>query len=555
MSEGHGAASDWWREAVVYQVYPRSFQDSNGDGIGDIPGIIQRLDYLNDGTDASLGIDAIWLSPTFPSPMKDFGYDVSDYCDVHPDFGTLADMDRLIGECHKRGIKLLLDYVPNHTSDQHPWFLESRSSLHSPKRDWYVWRDPKANGEPPNNWVAVFGGPAWEYDTGSGQYYLHSFLTEQPDLNWRNPQVVEAMHDVLRFWLARGIDGFRIDVMGMVVKHPEYADNPENPRWAPGMPERMRYLRTSNQNYPDVFAEVRGIRRVIDEFPGRMAVGEVFGNGRELSQFYGDELLNGLHLAFDFRFIRHGEGPYAAWDARHFRKIVADSVTTLPPGAQPCYAFDNHDRSRLVSRLNADGFGLERGRAAALLLLGLRGTPFIYYGAEIGMADVDIPEDQLCDPARFHYDGRDPERTPMQWDRTPGRGFSTVKPWLPYGPAGINVASQQADPNSMLALHRCAIWLRKQLPPLLRGAYCELESPEDVFVFERTTPGDGAVVVAVNTASEPRTIAVAEGAEVILSTHEALQGATPGNSLDLPALAAVWVRTPPPRPLVSSNHA
>ncbi len=544
MTEASGkAANEWWRQAVVYQIYPRSFQDSNGDGIGDIPGIISRLDYLNDGTENSLGVDAIWLSPTFPSPMKDFGYDVADYCNVHPDFGTLADMDQLITECHKRGMKLLLDYVPNHSSDQHPWFRESRSSRHNPKRDWYVWRDSKPNGDLPNNWIAVFGGPAWEYDTETGEYYLHSFLKEQPDLNWRNPEVVAAMHDVLRFWLARGIDGFRIDVMGMIVKHPDYADNPPNPEWRPGAEDRFKYLWTNNQNYPDVFEAVRGIRRVFDEFPDRMAVGEVFGSSRELSSFYGDELLNGLHLAFDFRFIKDGDPGYAAWDARHFREIVADSVATLPAGAQPCYAFDNHDRARLVSRLNEDGCGQERGRAAVLLLLGLRGTPFVYYGTELGMVDGVIANERLRDPARFHGEGRDPERTPMQWDGTVGRGFSVVEPWLPFGPAEINAAGQQAESDSMLALHSRAIWLRKRLPSLLSGDYRELDSPEDVFFFERSAPGEPAVLVAVNTSTESRTVSVPAGAEVILSTHAALEGATIAAALELPLLAAVWLRT------------
>ena len=544
MTEANVAvASDWWREAVVYQIYPRSFQDSNGDGIGDIPGIIQRLDYLNDGTEGSLGVDAIWLSPTFPSPLKDFGYDVSDYLGVHPDFGTLDDMDRLIAECHKRGIKLLLDYVPNHSSDQHPWFLESRSSRHNPKRDWYVWRDAKPNGEQPNNWVAVFGGPAWEYETETGQYYLHSFLKEQPDLNWRNPEVVEAMHNVLRFWFARGIDGFRIDVLGMIVKHPGHEDNPPNPNWRAGVSDRYRNLWSNNLNHPDVFDAVRGIRRVVDEFPGRMVVGEVFGEGRELSQFYGDEELNGLHLAFDFRFIREREEQYAEWDARHFRRIVADSAASLPAGAQPCYAFDNHDRFRLVSRLNKDGRGMERGKAAVLLLLGLRGTPFIYYGAEIGMVDVDVPEDRLQDPARFYSEGRDPERTPMQWDSTPGRGFSTGEPWLPYGPADINVEEQRVDATSMLALQRRAIWLRKRLPALTRGTCREVESPEDVFVFERRLPGEDAVWVAVNTAIESRAATVPMGAEVILSTHDGSAPAVSGGTLQLPSLGAVWLRT------------
>ena len=532
---------EWWREAVAYQIYPRSFQDSNGDGVGDIPGIIARLDYLNDGTEGSLGIDAIWLSPTFPSPMKDFGYDVSNYVDVHPDFGTLADMDRLIAECHKRRMKLLLDYVPNHTSDQHPWFVEARSSRVNPRRDWYVWRDGKEGGGLPNNWLAVFGGPAWEFDEATGQCYLHSFLKEQPDLNWRNPEVVAAMHDVLRFWLARGIDGFRIDVMGMVVKHPEYPDNPPNLHWRPGDEQHFQQLPTNNVNYPDVFEAVRGIRAVLDEF-GAMAVAEVFGSGQQLNRYYGGDAQDGLQLAFDFRFIREREGPYAEWDARYFRRIVEDSFKNLPAGAQPCYAFDNHDRFRLASRLNQDGFGNERARAAALLLLGLRGTPFLYYGAEIGMVDVDIPEALLQDPARFQYQGRDPERTPMQWDATPGRGFSTGEPWLPYGPLELNVDAQLDEPDSMLSLHRRAIWRRRASTVLRQGGYRLLDSPPEVFAFERALDGERPVVVAVNTAIRPVTLALAGSGSVLVATRLELEGRPVVDSIELPALGCAWIQ-------------
>ncbi|MPZ24470.1 MAG: alpha-amylase, partial [Dehalococcoidia bacterium] len=296
-------AREWWRRAVIYQIYPRSFQDSNGDGIGDLEGIISRLDYLNDGSDKSLGVDAIWLSPTFPSPMKDFGYDISDYQDVHPDFGDLADMDRLINECHERGIRILLDFVPNHTSDQHPWFQESRSSRDSAKRDWYFWRDAKPEGSLPNNWWSQFGGPAWTLDEATGQYYLHSFLPEQPDLNWRNPDVVAAMHDVLRFWLERGVDGFRIDVVNMVLKHPDLADNPPHHDWNPGMRESERFLQVNNRNYPDVFDAVRDMRAVIDEYAERLLVGEVYGAAEEVAGYYGGATLDGLHMAFNFNLI------------------------------------------------------------------------------------------------------------------------------------------------------------------------------------------------------------------------------------------------------------
>jgi alpha-glucosidase len=532
----------WWREGVVYQIYPRSFQDSNADGIGDLQGIIDRLDYLNDGTPESLGVDAIWLSPTFPSPMADFGYDVADYCDVHPDFGNLGTMDRLIAACHERGIKLMLDWVPNHTSDQHPWFLESKSSRDNRKRDWYIWRDAKPDGSLPNNWRAAFGGPTWTWDETTGQYYLHSFLKEQPDLNWRNPEVVEAMHDTLRFWLARGVDGFRIDVMGQIVKHPELADNPPNPGWTPELAGKIpRYLMSHSRNYPDVFTAVKGVRRVLDEYPGSAAVGEVFGTPDEIAQFYGGPDLDGLHLAFNFELIhRHHEAAFTSWDADVLRAVVLEAEGELPTGSQPCYAMGNHDRARFISRNDHDGRGRERGAAAALLLLGLRNTPFVYYGEEIGMVDVDIPEDQLQDPARIHTTGRDPERTPMQWNGSPGRGFSTATPWLPYGPVDINVAAQQDDPDSMLSLYRRAIWGRRSLRALLGGTLENLGQSPDVFAFVRETADADAVVVAVNTATEARRLTLPRAGVVLVATDRSLEG-TRLEELELPALGAAWV--------------
>ena len=535
---------DWWREAVVYQVYPRSFQDTDGDGIGDLEGVIQRLDYLNDGTERSLGIDAIWLSPTFPSPMADFGYDVSDYCGVHPDFGTMETMDRLIAECHRRGIRLLLDWVPNHTSEQHPWFLESRSSRHNPRRDWYIWRDAKPDGSLPNNWKSVFGGPAWTLDETTGQYYLHSFLKEQPDLNWRNPEVEAAMLDTLRFWFDRGIDGFRIDVMGMIVKHPDLADNPLNGDWMPGDRERSTQLWQNNRNYPEVYDAVKRIRAVFDEYPGRMGVGEVFGSAEEVGRYYGDEDGDGLHLAFNFQFIHEAEHGLTAWDAEALRRIVNAAEASLPAGAQPCYALGNHDRPRFISRHNADNRGRERARAAVLLLLGLRNTPFIYYGEEIGMEDVDIPDDRLQDPARIRTIGRDPERTPMQWDASPGRGFSPAEPWLPYGDASCNAADQDGDPDSLLSLYRRAIWLRRNTPALLRGGYRELRAPADVFAWARFLPREPSVAVAVNTGPTPREVDLPGGGTVILATDQALEGPLKSGKLTLPPLAAVMVRAP-----------
>jgi alpha-glucosidase len=508
---------EWWRDAVVYQVYPRSFQDSNGDGIGDLEGVISRLDYLNDGTENSLGVDAIWFSPTFPSPMKDFGYDVSDYQDVDPDFGTLETMDRLIAECHRRNIRVLLDWVPNHSSDQHPWFLESRSSKHSPKRDWYYWRPAKPDGSLPNNWRSVFGGRAWTLAEETGEYYLHSFLKEQPDLNWRNPEVEAAMHDVLRFWFDRGVDGFRIDVMGMIIKEPHLADNPLNPAWKPGDRERSSQLWVNNRNYHEVYDAVKRIRRVFDEYDGRMAVGEVFGTAQEVADYYGSPSRPGLHLAFNFQFIHEREPIHTPWEAETLRRIVRNAEAALPDGAQPCYALANHDRSRFISRHNADGHGLARARAATVMLLTLRNTPFLYYGEEIGMEDVVIPEDRLQDPARYRSIGRDPERTPMQWDATPGRGFSTGEPWLPYGRIDRKVAVENGGQDSLLALTRRAIWLRKRTPVLREGSYRELEAPGGVFAFERFT-GTATASVAINTTGTVVDVELRRPGTVILST-------------------------------------
>ncbi len=531
---------EWWRDAVIYQVYPRSFQDSNDDGVGDLEGIINRLDYLNDGTPSSLGIDAIWLSPTFPSPMKDFGYDVSDYRDVDPAFGTLETMDRLIAECHRRGIRVLLDWVPNHTSDQHPWFLESRASKSNPRREWYFWRPAKPDGSLPNNWRSVFGGPAWTLGQETGEYYLHSFLKEQPDLNWRNPEVEAAMHDVLRFWFDRGVDGFRIDVMGMIVKEPNLADNPLNPDWKPGDRERSRQLWVNNRNYRDVYDAVKRIRTVFDEYPGRMAVGEVFGESHELAKYYGTTSAPGLHLAFNFHFIHEHEPIHTPWEAATLRRIVRNAEAALPAGAQPCYALANHDRSRFISRNNADGNGLARARAATVMLLTLRNTPFLYYGEEIGMEDVDIPEDRLQDPARFRTVGRDPERTPMQWDGSSGRGFTGGDPWLPFGRPDRNVAVESPDPDSLLSLTRRAIWLRKRTPVLREGAYREIAAPEGVFAFERFTEGANATV-AINTTGEPQDVSPSRAGAVILSTDLAQEGAASGSLVRVEPFGAVVV--------------
>ena len=518
----------WWQGGVIYQIYPRSFQDSNGDGIGDLRGIIARLDYLNDGSERSLGIDAIWLSPTFPSPMKDFGYDVSDYCGVHPDFGDLAAMDELIAACQARGIRLLLDYVPNHSSDQHPWFVESRSSRNSPQRDWYYWRDPAPHGGPPNNWLSAFGGGAWQWDEESGQYYLHSFLKEQPDLNWRNPQVVAAMHDVLRFWLRRGIDGFRIDALGRALKDPRMRDNPPNPNWTPdaGLPQRFAQIERYNRDWPDQIDVVRGIRRVLDEFPERMAVGEVFGSPETLAWYLGGEALDGLNLAFNFHLIGGYGTPHTRWNAATFRELADAAQRALPEGAIPAYVMGNHDQPRLVSR-----FGRAAAPGAAVLLLTLPGTPFVYYGEEIGMEDVPIDEAQAQDPARHGAIGRDPERTPMQWSDAPGAGFTTGTPWLPLGDLRLNVAAQSDDPGSLLGLYRRLIWLRKRSPALRGGSYASLpDTPPGVYGFVRIATDQRALTL-VNFDDAPANVRLPgafAGATLACSTRLGREGERSG---------------------------
>ncbi len=491
---------EWWQDGVIYQIYPRSFMDSNGDGVGDLEGIRQRLDHL-----AWLGIDAVWLSPIQPSPMADFGYDVSDYCDVEPLFGSLDDFDRLQAEAGERGIRLILDWVPNHSSDRHPWFQESRSGRASPKRDWYVWRDPQSGGGPPNNWQSVFGGGAWEWDEASGQFYLHSFLKEQPDLNWRNPEVARAMHDTLRFWLDRGVGGFRIDVIHKCAKDPELRDNPPAPGDNPGY---LGQEHLHDENHPDIEDLLRGIRRVLDEYDERMTVGEVYiMDPREAARYYlaGE----GLHLAFNFSFLR------APWSAEAFRRETEAFEAALPSNCWPDLVLSNHDVPRHASRYDDPTLGEARSRVAAAMLLTLRGTPFLYYGEEIGMRNVAIPENRIQDPVGINIHpavGRDGERTPMQWEPTPGAGFGSTDPWLPTAPdADVrNVALQRNDPDSLLHFYRALIELRRATPALHRGDYRSLDSVDGVFAYERSAPGSRALV-ALNFSDGERRVRLPAG--------------------------------------------
>ena len=525
---GPGAAGTpaWWKTGVVYQVYPRSFQDSNGDGVGDLPGITARLDHLT-----ALGVDALWISPFYPSPMKDFGYDVADYTGVDPIFGTLSDFDRLLSAAHGRGLKVIVDWVPNHTSDQHPWFQASRRSRTDPRRDFYLWRDGRPGGGLPNNWLSTFGGPAWTFDPRTGQYYLHSFLPEQPDLNWRNPEVRAAMLETLRFWLRRGVDGFRIDVAHHLMKDPELRDNPPSTghsEFHKPMGEYDSQAHLYDRNHPDIHQVYREIRQLLDAHGAgqpRVSIGEIhLFDLPELVAFYGADQ-DEIHLPFNFTLLR------TPWTAAAVRRTVDAMEAALPAGAWPNWVLGNHDESRVASRL-----GARAARSAMLLLLTLRGTPTLYYGEELGMADVPIPPDRIRDPWERRVPGlglgRDPERTPMQWDGSESAGFTApgVQPWLPLAAdaARQSAEAQARDPGSMLHLTRTLLRLRRSRPALHRGSYRPLDSvPGDVFAFLREELPD-RVLVAVSFAAHPVRLMLPERpAGILASTH-------PGPALDGP---------------------
>jgi alpha-glucosidase len=476
----------WWQRGVVYQIYPRSFQDTNGDGVGDLEGIRRRLDYLT-----WLGVDAIWISPIYPSPMADFGYDVADYCGIDPLFGSLGNFDALVKDAHARGLKVILDFVPNHTSDRHPWFLDSRSSRASARRDWYIWRDGR-HGGPPNNWISHFGGPAWTRDDATGQYYLHSFLREQPDLNWRNPDVRAAMYDVLRFWLQRGVDGFRVDVIWLLIKDALFRDNPPNPAWQPTQAEIARYHQLYNADRPEVHDAIAEMRGVLDAYNDRVLIGEIYLPLQRLVAYYGKDL-RGAQLPFNFQLLE------TAWNAPAIARLIEDYEKAIPRGGWPNWVLGNHDRPRIAARV-----GFDQTRAAAMLLLTLRGTPTMYYGDEIGLARVAVPPESVQDPWEKNEPGlglgRDPSRTPMQWDAGTQAGFTSgAKPWLPLDDSyrDCNVATLRGDPKSILSLYRALIELRRKHKALSVGAFRLLASSECTLVYERSL-GEERFVVALN---------------------------------------------------------
>ena len=478
----------WWQKGIIYQVYPRSFKDANGDGTGDLQGIMEKLDYLQ-----WLGVTAIWISPFYPSPMDDFGYDITDYTGIHPIFGNMDDFDELLKQTHERGLKLILDLVPNHTSYQHPWFREACSSLDNPKRDWYIWKDPAPDGGPPTNWQSVFGGSGWEYHEASGQYYYHAFLKEQPDLNWRNPAVKEAMLDVMRYWLEKGVDGFRVDVIWHMVKDDLFRDNPPNPDYVEGKPDYTRYITTYSEDQPLVHDIIAEMRSLIDEYRERLLIGEIYLPLDELMTYYGKEGA-GVHLPFNFQLIK------MEWEAEHMYALVNDYEGSLPPGGWPNWVLGNHDKSRIASRV-----GEKMARVAAVLLLTLRGTPTLYYGDELGMKDVDIPPHRIRDPKNKTMPGytRDPQRTPMQWNAEQYAGFSEVEPWLPLEEEypRRNVAVEKEDESSVLFLYKRLISLRQQEAALQVGDFIPVELQGQLMLFKRKYREE-ELMIAINFGKE-----------------------------------------------------
>jgi alpha-glucosidase len=507
----------WWQGAVVYQIYPRSFADSDGDGVGDLAGIRRRLDHV-----ATLGVDAVWLSPIYRSPMADFGYDVSDHCAVDPVFGDLAGFDRLLADCHARGLRVLLDWVPNHTSDRHHWFLDSRSARESPRRDWYFWRDGDPD-HPPNNWRAAFGGRAWTWDPATSAWYLHLFLPEQPDLNWGNPEVVAAQHDVLRFWLDRGVDGFRADVVHLIGKDEGLPDQP---------PELADIDLVGVHDHPSTHPLLRGIRSVLDSYPGeRVMVGEVnLGSPELVAPYYGNG--DELPLVFNFALL------YAPWDAASWATVIEESERALAPQAAcPVWVLSNHDQVRHRSRY---GGSEARARVAAVVLLTLRGTPFLYAGEELGLEDAVLTADERVDPG-----GRDGCRAPIPWTPEPLHGWP-ARPWLPFPPEpGVrNAASEAADPGSALGLYRRLLAARRASPALRGGAWVLRDAARGLLIYERRVADDHRLVAAnFGATSQAVDLPAKAGWTVDVATDHRREGSSWDGELDGETAVVLRMRT------------
>jgi alpha-glucosidase len=502
----------WWKHGVVYQIYPRSFADSNGDGVGDLPGITAKLPVL-----ADLGVDALWLSPFYPSPQKDFGYDISDFDGVDPLFGTQADFDALVAEAHRLGLKILLDLVVNHTSDQHPWFVESRSSKTNPKRDWYLWH-PGVEGKAPNNWIALFEmKSAWWRDEATGEFYLGTFTRHQPELNWRHPEVRGEIYAMMRRWLDRGVDGFRLDVVNWYIKDDQLRSNP----WKLSLNPPDLQVHLWDRNQPGSHEICREMRQVVEEYPGRMLVGEVYTDQAEIAAGYygkGDE----LQFAFNFSFL------FSPWGARAFYERTQEWFQRLPEGAWPNQTLSNHDQKRHVTRYAKGADTDARARVAAALVLLIRGTPFLYYGEEIGLRDRPMAKAEIRDPKGLmlwpFLEGRDPCRTPMPWDGTPGAGFSPAgseAPWLPLHPEAPtrNVEAQRADPTSLWHWYRNLLALRRAETALHGGDHRWLQDGAgNVLGFARAAPGRTLEVWLNFGRRAQNTLAAAPG-RVLLGSH------------------------------------
>jgi len=532
------ASEHWWQGAVIYQIYPRSYMDTNGDGVGDLPGIIAKLDHV-----ASLGVDAIWISPFFRSPMADFGYDISDYRDVDPLFGTLDDFDRLLAKAHGLGIRVMIDQVLSHTSSEHPWFRESRMSRDNPKADWYVWADPKEDGTPPNNWMSLFGGVAWRWEPRREQYYLHNFLSSQPDLNFHNPEVREAVLGNVKFWLDRGVDGLRLDAINFCFHDPLLRDNPPKPRekrtgrgFSSDNPYAYQY-HWYNNTRPENLPFLESLRALLDRYPGAVALGEI---SSEDSLATMAEYVNGrrLHMGYSFELLTED------FSSAHIRGTV-ERLESVMTGGWPCWAISNHDVQRAVTRWGGARPHPGLARMLVALVCSLRGSVCLYQGEELGLPEADVPYEALRDPYGIsfwpNFKGRDGCRTPMPWTDGPHGGFTTGAPWLPIPEAhlALNVAVQEADPDSTLhATRRFLAWRRTQ-PALVRGSIRFLDTPEPVLAFVREH-GDQRLFVAFNLSAQPASVAMPGIAAPAQQGHGLPAGGLESGILRLPAYGVYY---------------
>ena len=536
---------EWWRDAVIYQIYPRSFQDTTGDGVGDLPGITKRLSYV-----ADLGVDGIWLSPIFKSPQKDMGYDVSDYTDIDPLFGTLADFDALIAEAHRLGLKVITDQVLSHTSDQHPWFKESRADHSNPRADWYVWADPLPDGSPPTNWHSHFGGPAWEFDAGRRQYYLHNFLASQPDLNFHNPDFVEAIVATCKFWLDRGLDGFRLDTVNYYFHDQKLRSNPAAQKGPQVMATDLYGMQDNiyNKTRPENIAFLQRLRALCDQYDDIMMVGEVGESGTRATKIMGEYTQGNdrLHMAYSFAML----GPEFTVD--HLQSCIEGFRQGAPDG-HPYWSFSNHDVFRHISRwadhaVDQDIFA----RLTCMMLVSFEGTIGLYQGEELGLTETELVFEELTDPPALRFwpavKGRDGCRTPIPWEKdAPNAGFSTGKPWLPVkAPQAAKAVDQQTDAGSILNFYRQALAFRKATPALLHGSTTFLSLGEPILAHTRTCDGQ-SVTCLFNLSTEPHKLTLGGAADLVGPRHAALDGATlslPGNGFAfLSHTAALTVST------------